>query len=293
MMDTSEALKDGRLDEAVASVKDAIRKSPADAKHRSVLFQLYCVQGEWEKASTQLKVVAEMDLESAMWAGVCEKVLACEAERREVFAGKKAATLFGEPPEWVGGIVESFRLGIEGQWEAAATSQAHALEIAPASAATLNGQEIEWVADADSRFGPLLEAYIEGKYYWIPFEHIREINLRARTHLMDSIWAPADFEWLNAGKASGYIPARYFGSEKSADGMIQLGRKTEWQPMAENFYVGLGHRVFAASTADFDLQQLKTLHFNHPEPEATMADLLKTAPASADDPEPVDNPAGG
>ena len=285
-MDTSEALKQGRLDEALAATKDAVRKSPSDGKHRSVLFQLYCIQGNWEGAQTQLKLVGELDIESSLWVGVCEKLLACEADRAAVFAGKTVPTLFGKPPEWVGGLIEAFRLGLEGNWAAAATSQAQALEAAPATSAVLNGQEVEWLADADSRFGPLLEAYIEGKYYWIPFEHIREINLRPRTHLMDAIWAPADFEWLNEGKASGYVPVRYQGSDKSADPQIQLARKTEWSEKAENFFVGSGHRVLAASTADLDLGEVKLVRFNHPEVAVTAADIFKVMPGENPEPAP-------
>lgn len=285
-MDTSDALKEGRLDEALASVKDAVRKAPSDGRHRSVLFQIYCIQGNWEGAKTQLQLVGELDVETSLWVGVCEKLLACEADRAAVYAGQKPPTLFGKPPEWVGGVIEAFRLGLEGKWEAAAASQAQALEAAPATPAVLDGQEVEWIADADSRFGPVLEAYIEGKYYWIPFEHIRELNLRPRTHLMDAIWAPADFEWLNEGKASGYIPVRYEGSEKSTDPQIQLARKTEWTEKAANFYLGSGHRVLAADTADFDLGRIKLLRFTHPDAPVTSADLFKVMPGEHLEPAP-------
>ena len=263
-MDLSEALKGGHLTEALAAAKDAVRKAPSEARHRSVLFQLYCVQGNWEGARTQLKLVGEFDVEATIWTGVCEKLLACEAARQAVFAGQAAPTLFGEPPEWIGGTVEAFRLGLEGNWAAAALSQSRALEAAPATAATFNGQPVEWVADGDSRLGPLLEAFIDGKYYWIPFEHIREVNLRTRTHMMDTVWAPADFRWLNEGAASGYIPTRYPGSEKSADGQIQLGRKTEWQERAENFFCGLGHRTFVTDAAEFALAETQSIHLKPP-----------------------------
>ena len=264
-MDTSEAIKQGRLDEALGTVKDAVRKAPSDPGHRSVLFQLYCVQGNWEGAQTQLKLVGEFDMEAVMWVGVCEKVLACEAERRAVFEGKNPPTLFGKPPEWVGGMVEALRLGVEGKWEPAAASQAKALEAAPAVAIKVNGQEAAWLVDGDSRFGPLIEAFVDGKYYWIPAEHVREITFRPRTHLMDSIWAPADFRWLNEGQASGYLPVRYPDSEKSTDPQIQLARQTQWQERAENFYSGLGHRTFMTDAAEFPLAEIKSIQFLHPE----------------------------
>ena len=282
-MELSDAFKGGRLSEALAAAKDAVRKAPSDAKHRSVLFQLYCVQGNWEGAQTQLKLVGEFDVEATIWVANCEKVLACEEIRRSVFAGKAAPTLFGKPPEWVGGTVEALRLGLEGNWPAATASQAHALDMAPATAAHLNGQDVAWIADGDSRLGPVLEAFVDGKYYWIPFEHIRSVTMSARTHMMDSIWAPAEFRWLNEGMAKGYIPVRYPGSETNADAQIQLGRKTAWNEQAENFFCGLGHRVFVTDAAEFDLAAVRSIEFAHsPAP---------TSSAPGGEPKPTD--AGG
>lgn len=270
-MDLAEALRGGRLIEALAAAKDAVRKAPSDARHRSVLFQLYCVQGNWEGAQTQLKLVGDFDVEAMLWVGNCEKALDCEGSRRAVFAGQSAPTLFGKPPEWVGGTIEALRLGLDGNWSAAAASQAHALEMAPATAARINGQEVAWVADGDSRLGPLLEAFVDGKYYWIPFEHIREVTMSARTHWMDSIWAPAEFRWLNEGMAKGYVPMRYPGSEKSGDAQIQLGRKTEWREQAENFFSGLGHRVLVTDAAEHGLAEIQSIQFSHPPPPAETA----------------------
>ena len=282
-MDTLEAIKEGLLDEALATAKEAVRKSPTSGGARSVLFQLYCVQGNLEAAQTQLKLVGDFDIEASLWVGVCEKLLVCEAERRQVFAGKQAPTLFGKPPEWVGGMIEAFRLGLEGSWQAAAASQTQALEAAPATSASLNGQEVQWIADGDSRLGPLLEAYIDGKYYWIPFEHIRKLSLRPRTHLMDSVWAPADFEWLNEGQTAGYIPVRYPGSEGSTDPLIQMGRKTEWREEAENFYRGLGHRTLVTDTVDFGLAEVKSIQFSHPAATPAAAESVGGAEETPDD----------
>ena len=260
-MDTSEALKQGRLAEALAAAKDAVRKAPADAAHRSVLFQFYCLTGNWEGAGTQLALVGDLDVSTSMWTGVASRLLACEAERREVFAGKKSPTLFGQPPEWVGGTMEALRLGLDGHWDAAAASQARALEAAPAVAAEVNGQPVAWMADGDSRFGPTLEAFVDGKYYWVPYEHLKELRMRPRTHLMDAIWAPVDFIWTNEGQADGYVPVRYPGSEKSADPQVQLGRTTAWREAAENYFLGEGHRSFVSDGAEYGLGELQTVRF--------------------------------
>ena len=62
----------------------------SDAKLRVFLFQLFCVLGQWQRAMTQLKVLAELNPETMMLARIFEPVLNCEVLRAEVFAGKAA-----------------------------------------------------------------------------------------------------------------------------------------------------------------------------------------------------------
>ena len=69
-MTAEEAVKAGKLEDALKALQDAIRQSPADAKLRRFLFQLQCVLGNWEKALTQLQVLSELDSESAMLVSV-------------------------------------------------------------------------------------------------------------------------------------------------------------------------------------------------------------------------------
>jgi protein involved in temperature-dependent protein secretion len=42
------------------------------------------------------------------------------------------------------------------------------------------GNLFAWLADADVRLGPVLEAIVDGKYYWIPFGNLSAITSRSR-----------------------------------------------------------------------------------------------------------------
>ena len=48
-----------------------------------------------------------------------------------------------------------------------------------------SGQPFEWLADADMRLGPVLEAYINGRYAWIPFARLGRIRIEAPEDLRD------------------------------------------------------------------------------------------------------------
>src|SRR5258708_19432844 len=91
-------LKDGRPDEALKDLQNAVRDDPANPKARVFLFQLLSVLGDWKRADTQLKVLSEMDSDSMMLSRIFEPVLPCEAIRTDVFAGKRPPLISVQPP---------------------------------------------------------------------------------------------------------------------------------------------------------------------------------------------------
>ena len=260
-MTPEEYIKAGQVDEALTGLQDAVRKAPADPKLRRFLFQLHCIMGRWEKALTQLQVLADMDIESKLLAEIFRPVLGCETLRLDVFAGNRTPLIFGEPEEWIGWMVQANQMAAKGQFAQAQELQERALEAAPAVAGQANGQDFEWIADEDSRLGPILEAYIDSKYYWIPMSRITKAAIEKPADLRDLVWVSAQFVWTNGGEASGFIPVRYPGSEASTDGGIRLARKTEWDEKSEGMYFGLGQRTFATNGDEVALLQLRTLDF--------------------------------
>ena len=84
-----------------------------------------------------------------------------------------------------------------------------AYESAPTVSGSVNGDAFEWIADADSRIGPFMEAIVNGKYYWIPFHRIASVIIEPPADLRDLVWTPAQFSWANGGQAIGLVPARY------------------------------------------------------------------------------------
>jgi type VI secretion system protein ImpE len=262
-MTAEEAIKAGRPDEALTALQDAVRKAPADPRLRRFLFQLHCVLGKWDKALTQLQVLADMDAESMLLANIFQPVIQCELLRSEVFAGKRSPIIFGEPEQWIGQMVQANQLFARDEVQAARDMQAQALEEAPPTSGRLNDQPFEWFADADSRLGPLLEALVDGRYCWVPFTRIQRLAVEPPRDLRDLVWTPAQFVWTNGGEASGFIPTRYAGTEAATDGGLRLSRRTEWVEKGEEFFVGLGQRIFATDQADVPLLEVRTIEFDN------------------------------
>jgi type VI secretion system protein ImpE len=263
-MEAAELLRQGKLNEALEALSNQIRSDPSNAKHRVFLFQLLCVMGRWDRALTQLNVAAEIDPKTLLMKEVCASALQCEALRKDIFEGKKLPLVFGQPQEWVGWMIQANQQSAQGHHRQAQELRDKALEAAPAVAGRINSSEFEWVADADPRMGPIIEAMIEGRYFWIPLSNINQIKIDKPVDLRDVIWAPANFVWANGGTAVGFLFARYPGSEAAEDDLVRLGRKTSWVDQGGGFEVPVGQRLFATNEAEYPMLEVRALTLGAP-----------------------------
>ena len=252
-MSAEQLLRDSDLDGCLNALQDQIRNDPSNLRYRVFLFQVLAVMGQWKRALTQLDVIKDMD--SATWPMVqtYREALQCEVLRSQIFAGKHTPLVFGDPQEWVALLIEALRLFAQGAFDQALELRGKAFEQAPARRGKIDGRDFLWIADADARLGPILEAIVNGNYYWVPMRQIKKIQIEAPEDLRDFVWAPAHFEWANGGESVGLIPTRYPGSENSPDANTRLARKTEWIEKRTEVYEGLGQRLFATDIDEFAL----------------------------------------
>ncbi len=258
-MTAAELIRNARLTEGLATLQNEIRQHPGDERLRIFLFQLECVLGRLDKALNQLQTVASLNPETMLLAQIFRPVIACESLRREVFAGKRTPLIFGQPDEWVGLLVQAVALVSEGRHQAAAELRQRAFDAAPATAGKIDDHPFEWIADADTRLGPVLEMILEGKYYWVPFCRISRIQLEKPTDLRDVVWIPAQFTWTNGGTVSAHIPVRYPATEAASDDALRLARKTVWNEAAPDCFIGLGQRLLATDTGEYPLLDCRSI----------------------------------
>lgn len=264
-MDAQQLISEGQLGAALTALQDQIRKDPSNAKYRTFLFQLLCVQGQWNRALTQLNVAAELDAATLPMAQTYREAIQCEALRDDIFAGKRLPVVFGEPVAWIALVAEALKLEGEGNAAAGAQARARAFEDAPATSGRINGEAFEWLADADARIGPVLEVIMNGRYIWVPVQHVSRIDIEAPADLRDKVWMPATFTWTNGASTVGLIPTRYAGTVQAAAGAdaavqneLLLARRTEWSAAG----AGAGQRMFATDAADYALMDVRSIEFN-------------------------------
>ncbi|GAA0404441.1 type VI secretion system accessory protein TagJ [Cocleimonas flava] len=259
-MNAEQFIRDGSLDEALHLLQEEIRGNPADSKLRIFLFQLLAVLGQWDRAAKQLDVISKMDDGALGMVYECRAAIECERYREDVFSGNKDPVFMGQPDEWQALLLQALKLSATDNDKDSDVLRKQAMELAPTTAGTINGDTFEWIADADTRLGPLLEVFVDGQYRWVPFTNIKRLAIEAPENLRDFVWMPAHIQWETEGESFVLIPTRYpFSAEKNHQ--LALSRQTEWVEKGDGDFIGFGQRLFATDVNDYSLLDIRDIFF--------------------------------
>jgi type VI secretion system protein ImpE len=255
-------LREGKPAEALERLQAEVRARPGDARLRIFLFQLLAIMGDWERALKQLQVATQLDASATGMAQAYREVLRCEVYRAEIFAGRREPVVLGAPQAWTAMLVEALRLDAAGSAEAADVLRGEALARAQANPGVLNGTPFAWLADGDSRLGPILELYLCGRYHWIPLASVACLEFEPPSDLRDLVWAPAKITLEGSEALPCFVPTRYPGTHSGA-GDLCLARSTQWREQGTHTVVGIGQRVLFSEQGECALLDLRSLSFEH------------------------------
>lgn len=256
-MDAQTLLQSGDIAGARAALATQLRMEPGDSKARQFFWQLIALHGEWEKAGTQLQALATAEPKAMMLAGVYNQALAAMLVRDAVWAGKeRPQSIVGTEP-WVDGLLDALHATTVMAPDAEARVMA-ALDAAPANAGSLNGEAFAWVADADQRFGPMLEVIVGDQYGFLPFAAVKRIVAKGPEELRDLIWLQVDIELRSGQSSAAMLPVTYPGTGASRDAALMMARATHWQDRA-GIEIGLGQHLLSTDGPECGVLELRQL----------------------------------
>ena len=144
-MTAEDCLKQGDIKGALKLLQEQIKKKPDNAELRVFLFQLLSVMGQWDRALTQLDVVADLDDGTLAMVSMYRQVIACERIREQVFSGKKEPIIFGKPNEWVALLIQALKLTAQGENTKSQQLRIRAFDAAEITSGLINEQAFEWL----------------------------------------------------------------------------------------------------------------------------------------------------
>ncbi|WP_322057441.1 type VI secretion system accessory protein TagJ [Paraburkholderia sp. J63] len=253
-----------RLDDA----QGRVRREPAVAGHRWPLFQLLCVTQQWERAVQQLQVFAQLNPQQLQAVQAYRDLIRAERWRTKVLNGLAQPGFVIDPPSWVENLTESLRLTATGQTDAADAMREAALDEAPLVGGGGASHSFEWIADSDSRLGPVCEIITAGRYRWLPFSDIAGWEIGHPATLVDLVWAPCLLTLVDGTKVRGFMPARFPAAahatyDSAVIDALRLGNMTIWTDAGLTGVVAEGRKTWTTSAGDVDLFELDVCTFIH------------------------------
>jgi type VI secretion system protein ImpE len=203
------------------------------------------VQGDWDKADTQLRSLASVSGEANMLGTVYHQAIEAEKAREAAYAGHGPFPVLVASSPWIETLSQGLEALSKGQAEGETLRDA-AFDGAGDTPGQIKEERFGWIADLDPRLGPCFEAIVTGRWGLIPFEAVSRINTEGPRDLRDCIWLPVELSLRSGQSIAALLPARYPGSTQASNA-LRLCRATEWKdgPRGEE---PLGQKVWTTDT---------------------------------------------
>ncbi|MGV8836954.1 type VI secretion system accessory protein TagJ [Cellvibrio sp.] len=243
----------------ISQLQALIRANPAKVEHRIHLAQLLMVAGQWERCLQQLQTTAQLDPKSTAMAQTYRALIQAEICREQTFNGQRDPLSLGETENWQDLLAEALIARANNQVALAEKFQQQAFDEAPCSTFSINGVQANWIADSDSRLGPICEVFMNGSYYWLPFTQIKQLTLEPPKDLRDLVWTPAKITLVDFSQHFGFLPSRYVFSYQAGNDQLALATLTEWAPLSEQSWAGMGQKMLVTDSTEYSLLSIHSL----------------------------------
>ena len=263
-MEIKELIHAGKLTEARQQLVAAVKASPADSASRTLLFQVLCYLGEWDKADRHLEAIALQDSGHGAGALSYRNIVHAEMDRCDVINKNQNASFVSDPPDYLGTFLQLRARLAEGNEHEAGELLAKLDSQRPSLSGMVNDTPFVGFCETDTTIFPFLEVIAHERYLWVPFESIRELSISRPDSLLDLLWIAARITTWEGLTMNCYLPVLYPNSFLHEDDRIKMGRMTDWQPLAGTYSRGLRQHVFEVGGEDMSILEIQDVVFNFP-----------------------------
>ena len=249
-MNPSELFEAGQLQAAIDSQIQEVRSRPADMAARLFLFELLLYIGDIDRARKQIDVLNYENPKAQAAVQMYKFALDAEQKRRRVLDGKETPKSLTAAPEHVMDRLEALKKYAAGDLAAGDQLLDQANAAMPSIKATVNGNVVEGLRDADDLFGTVLEVFGSGgAYCWVALEQVESITMNPPRTPRDVLLIPANITLRDGPSGDVVLPALYAGSYASRDDALRLGRATDWAGDESRPIRGIGGKLFLLGEA--------------------------------------------
>lgn len=258
-----ELFQQGDLAAALEIAITAVKAKPTDVAARSLLCELLCFSGDLERADKQLDAVLKTDPKALPGVSLMRHLIRSEITRNEVYEQGRVPDFLVNPTEAQQKRLQSLIAIREGRLSVAMQLINEASELEPDLKGSMDGKPFEGFCDLDDVLGPVIEVFTAtGAYYWVDASQIVSLEFSPVEHLTDMLWRAASIETIGSLTGRVHLPAMYYGTARSADPKVKIGRTTDWdRPDEQSPVRGMGRREYLIGEDAVTIMDIKTLRF--------------------------------
>lgn len=259
-------LKDHTLSTALVDAESQVKLSSIDADKRAYWTQLLLLYGDWSRAQAQLKAWEALAPIAQPTTQQLYEAVVAEIQREKVFNGQAMPCFLTQEYEWLSTLASALHSTPKESTELRNLAYQQAKE--SAGKIIVSGPEEQeqsdnflWLADADSRLGPVCELFIDDQYYWVPFQDIESITFQQPMNIVHLVWRHSLVKWRSGKQQVCQIPARYPITEETTDSH-KLGHRTDWYSLNnDEHYAGQGQKSWLTDNQEYPLLTLNQIQF--------------------------------
>jgi type VI secretion system protein ImpE len=216
-----------------------------------------------DKADKQLDALRDLDPKSMMTVAMFRQLIRSEQAREQFYQDGRIPEFIDKPSPDIELRLRAAVLIRDGNKSEAARLLAEAESQRTPARGTCNDRAFDEFRDGDDLTASFFEVYTAtGKYYWLPFEKVEEIEFRPPERPRHLLWRSARLAMRDAPEIEVHLPALYAGSAKHSDMHARIGRTTDWLGGDNEPMRGVGQRTFLAGDEAISLMEIKTVRFD-------------------------------
>jgi type VI secretion system protein ImpE len=260
-MDAKELIRANRLSDARSRLVEDVKASPADAKSRTLLFQVLSFLGEWDKADRHLDILSMGNSLAKTGVQVCKGLISAEREREKVYRGHGRPDFLTIAPPYLEQLFDAREKLDAGCPDTASKLFEKTSSLIPEVSGAVDGKDFTGFRNADTFLSSFLEVFIHDRYLWIPFASLRELTIQEPKTLLDLLWIQASLTTWEGLTTGCYLPVTYPCSHTHENELVCLGKMTVWQDLGGGLCKGGGQHVFSIGNEEKGILEIRDVRF--------------------------------
>ncbi|WP_087020929.1 type VI secretion system accessory protein TagJ [Thaumasiovibrio subtropicus] len=230
---------------AIANLMEHLKQKATDVQARSQLVELLSIDGQYERAESQLLILLKQDPDCLPGGTQLRHLLHAAQARVDFYQGAATVKFLGQGFDEQNELLVKNILAMTRENDDVDDIANEQESRRRQPVVTLDGREFSDLRDLDDQIAGYLECFgSDGEFYLVPFAAINSLTIQPAQNLIESVWRRIELDVIDGQTGELFMPITYVNSQTDAH---KLARETDWLTSDKHSLVlGAGHKMLLA-----------------------------------------------